>query len=512
MLAHARVLVADDDLELLTSVAEALERSGAKVVRAESGAQLIERMADEGPFELVITDISMPWMSGLQAMHSARFAGLATPVIVMTALDEDRLPEQVRALGPNTTLLRKPFGLSDLATAAEALLSAAPQPADASGAAGSLAAPDSAEPVTKWLEVVAEHLGEGIVLLDAQGRIVFQNRAALLLSAQEPRDRDRFGNLMPFDFRQPSGERVLPEDCPYVRALLHDERVPGRELATRAVDGRLLPVLVSALPIRNAAGKLLGAAMIVEDISHLKALERFREGWVSRVAHDLRQPINTIVLTSDLLLQTESSAEQRERVARVRASARRLGRMVSQLSDAFQVESHRVTLFRERLDLGALVQDVSARSSEVAGKVRVSVPADRHLFVQGDPGRLERALTTLLSCAMSRPGADSPEPRVGVSLEECDGVAEVTVVGGHGLLPDDLAVAFGARAPSSATARGAGVGLYIAKGFIEAHGGKLWAEQLPDDATAFRLTLPLDGPPLRVEAPHEPEQADATRR
>ena len=67
----------------------------------------------------MITDISMPWMNGLQAMHSARFAGLATPVIVMTALDDDRLTEKVRALGPNTKLLRKPFGLNELEATAE---------------------------------------------------------------------------------------------------------------------------------------------------------------------------------------------------------------------------------------------------------------------------------------------------------------------------------------------------------------------------------------------------------
>jgi DNA-binding response OmpR family regulator len=123
MLSHAHVLVADDDPQLLDAVAESLTRLGADVVRAWSGADLIERLANAGPFDLVVTDIGMPWMSGLQAMHATRAAGLATAVIVMTALTDERIPAQVRALGEKAVLLRKPFELSELESAASTLLS-----------------------------------------------------------------------------------------------------------------------------------------------------------------------------------------------------------------------------------------------------------------------------------------------------------------------------------------------------------------------------------------------------
>ena len=123
MLSHAHVLVADDDPQLLDAVAESLTRLGANVVRARSGADLIEQLANAGPFDLVVTDIGMPWMSGLQAMHATRAAGLATAVIVMTALTDERIPAQVRALGEKTVLLRKPFELGELESAASTLLS-----------------------------------------------------------------------------------------------------------------------------------------------------------------------------------------------------------------------------------------------------------------------------------------------------------------------------------------------------------------------------------------------------
>ena len=122
VLKDASVLVADDDSLLLSTIADALTDAGASVTTAGSGAELIEQLANEGPFDLVITDISMPWMNGLQAMHAIRTAGLGTPLIVMTALPDERIPSQVRALGANAVLLRKPFDLSQLIAAASPLL------------------------------------------------------------------------------------------------------------------------------------------------------------------------------------------------------------------------------------------------------------------------------------------------------------------------------------------------------------------------------------------------------
>lgn len=123
MLQGARILVADDDPDLLRSVAAALERLGAEVVRARNGGELIERLADQGPFTLVVADVSMPWMSGLQVLYSARTAGLGIPVVVMTALKDERLVEQVQALGRNAVLLRKPFELDELESAVTRLVS-----------------------------------------------------------------------------------------------------------------------------------------------------------------------------------------------------------------------------------------------------------------------------------------------------------------------------------------------------------------------------------------------------
>ena len=127
MLSGVRVLVAEDDIQLLFFVCEVFTRLGADVVRAFNGGDLIEQLATAGPFDLIVTEISMPWMNCLQAIRSTRAAGLATSVIVMTALTDPKIPERVKSLGANVALLRKPFALSELEATASALLGQASQ-------------------------------------------------------------------------------------------------------------------------------------------------------------------------------------------------------------------------------------------------------------------------------------------------------------------------------------------------------------------------------------------------
>ena len=121
-MSFARILVADDDPVLLDSVGDALARMGADVTRASDGAELIENLADKGPFDLIVTDVAMPWMTGVQAIHATRSAGLGTSVIIMTALRDEAISARVNALGENAALLRKPFGLGELESVVSRLL------------------------------------------------------------------------------------------------------------------------------------------------------------------------------------------------------------------------------------------------------------------------------------------------------------------------------------------------------------------------------------------------------
>jgi two-component system, cell cycle response regulator CpdR len=116
------VLVAEDNGEVLDSIASALERLGMKVTRAETGAHLIRALVEQGPFDLLITDIRLPWMNGLQAGRSVRSAGLTMPILFITGLHDEKVEAEVRALDHASALLRKPFTIADLIASVLALM------------------------------------------------------------------------------------------------------------------------------------------------------------------------------------------------------------------------------------------------------------------------------------------------------------------------------------------------------------------------------------------------------
>ena len=117
-----RALVADDDPDMLHFVGDLVAETGADVTVATTGHELLDRIAEDGPFDFIVTDIGMPWMTGVQVMQSARTAGLPIPVIVMTGMRGTKVLEQVEALGGYTALLLKPFSMSELTAALHAAI------------------------------------------------------------------------------------------------------------------------------------------------------------------------------------------------------------------------------------------------------------------------------------------------------------------------------------------------------------------------------------------------------
>lgn len=116
-----RALVVDDDPDQMFIVASALARLGMTVVTATSGNAMLDQLAAYA-FDVIVTDISMPAMTGLQAVQTARAAGHSAPVVVTTAMQRAAgLDAEVAALG-TTTLLYKPFTIARLTAAVAAIL------------------------------------------------------------------------------------------------------------------------------------------------------------------------------------------------------------------------------------------------------------------------------------------------------------------------------------------------------------------------------------------------------
>jgi DNA-binding response OmpR family regulator len=117
-----RIAIADDDPDSLELLRLALESPLTEIYEASNGVELVQLLVENDPFDLVVTDVLMPWMEGIQVLRSARVAEVMTPVLVISGLTRSDLQGKVDSLG-NARLLHKPFGIPELRAAVSDLMS-----------------------------------------------------------------------------------------------------------------------------------------------------------------------------------------------------------------------------------------------------------------------------------------------------------------------------------------------------------------------------------------------------
>ena len=214
------------------------------------------------------------------------------------------------------------------------------------------------------------------LLYDERGRVKAKNQAAAEFVRAEPGRTDPYGNEAILEAREPDGKITRPDELPIVRAVQDQEATIRRELLLRRRDGDFVRVWVSTVPVRDVKDRLSGVVMVVQDISTQRELERLREEWAAVVAHDLRQPLGTIAMTADAELRLHSGdLQEHERRAfeRIRSASGRLTRIITDLSDASLIESHRMSIEPRSVDVHALVGSVVESISDTTGAYDVRI-------------------------------------------------------------------------------------------------------------------------------------------
>jgi PAS domain S-box-containing protein len=341
----------------------------------------------------------------------------------------------------------------------------------------------------RWMHAVLEQSPVGLILVREPGCTRVEVNGQLLEMIGGPVESfDQLADL----FLSADGTPLDHQDCVSFMAL-HGESPAPRERLLRRRDDRLLPVIMSAAPIIGSDGGVQGAVIAVQDISATKELERLRAEWASVVAHDLRQPLGAISLNAQVLERATEDQRLRTRIERIRSAAQRLNRMVDDLMDLSRLDARRLELMRQNVDLPALVRaSVERMALEAPGRpfdVRVQgeIPA-----ADADPDRIAQVMENLLTNAVKYGTGGTP---VVVAVEQA--VSEIAVAvtnDGQELSPGELSRLFQRfqRAPSAKLKGigGTGLGLYITRSLVEAHGGHIVAESTPPGRITFRFTLP----------------------
>jgi signal transduction histidine kinase len=344
------------------------------------------------------------------------------------------------------------------------------------------------ENALQWLWTVVEQCPVGITLvMDKTGKRTMTNlRGKRLFGRESSPDigTAEYATLV----RTPAGGPLSLQDMPSQRAM-RGELVPPTELLLCRPDGRQIPSLINAAALVDAEGEVQGAVVVFEDITPQKELERLRTEWSSIVAHDLRQPLNAIAIHAQLIAMAAPALQAP--LQRISHAVIRLNRMVQDLLDLSQLEARRMVLTRQTIDLGVLVgksvEMIAPQAEDRRFEVRVV--GDTPLVVV-DADRMVQVLENLLSNAIKYGATASP---IVVEIDATSADISVAVTNeGVGIEPAELPNLFNRfyRVEGGRRAHGVGLGLYIARELVEAHGGSMTAESLPGGTTTFRFTLP----------------------
>jgi PAS domain S-box-containing protein len=347
------------------------------------------------------------------------------------------------------------------------------------------------------LDAIIENSGDGVMLLDAEQRITVFNRALTMMTgipAEEAIGKPCYEVLVLHDHH--TRQQVLELTCPLDRCR-EGERfyIEGDHIRQDAI---VITLGITYSPLLDPEGELVNIIANIRDITHYREAEEMKSTFISVISHELKTPVSLIKGYAGTLRRQDANWDQatvQDGLAVIEEESDRLTHLIDNLLDASRLQAGHLQL--DKTDVR--VDKLAARMIK-----EFSTQTQRHTFVldfgpdwppvQADEERLRQVLSNLLSNAIKY----SPDRgRITISGRyDSDQVYVAVTDQGIGIPPGERERIFDRfyRVDSALSRRtqGAGLGLYLVKSVIEAHGGRIWVESTPGQGSTFVFTLPRD--------------------
>lgn len=342
------------------------------------------------------------------------------------------------------------------------------------------------ETENKKLSSILTSFTDGVAFLDDQLRILVTNPSFYsLLQFKEYKSL----NILDIVSKVPNNLKL--EDA--IQEALKVNKIS--DLGEVYMPPKALKVFVIPVEYEH---KVIGAALILQNITKEKELEKMREDFTSMMVHDLRAPLTVIRGTSDMLHQRMEQLEKTkivEFLMQIKISSSSLLDIVNSLLDVAKMEAGKMSLDKIDANLSMVVENAVKPFESIAKQQNIYLKIKKssvEIPVFIDTEKIGRVLINLVSNSLKYTNVG------GVSVEikrKSNSFAVVTVKDtGVGMTKDQQARLFNKfeqmRSPLDPSKKGTGLGLVIAKGLIEAHGGKIGVKSAPNKGTEFWFTLP----------------------
>ncbi|MEA2533085.1 MAG: hypothetical protein QOJ93_896, partial [Actinomycetota bacterium] len=247
---------------------------------------------------------------------------------------------------------------------------------------------------------------------------------------------------------------------------------------------------------RDASGSIHRITVVARDITRRKRIDMAKSEVISAVAHELRSPLTSVKgFTSTLLHRWDRFDDETKKhlLVTIESDADRVTRLIGELLDVSRIEAGRLELRRYPIDITEIAQKVTGRLAPTAANHQLSMafPPD-FPAVFGDPDKLEQVLTNLVENATKHTEAG----QVHVTGVVEDSKVRISVADeGEGIPKEHRLAVFGKffrrNSGRVGSPSGTGLGLFISKGLVEAHGGRIWVEAGDTGGAVFTFTLPV---------------------
>ncbi|MCC6612857.1 MAG: GAF domain-containing protein [Anaerolineae bacterium] len=332
---------------------------------------------------------------------------------------------------------------------------------------------------TRRLESLIQSMHDGLVLEDFGGKIIYVNRRVhelLRLTADSILNKPIAILVEAMVAHADNAETVAEQ----IAKMLDEKGI--RQIECSYVDGEAHRYLrLTLFDVTDAADTLIGRGWIVQDITQRYEVDRMKSNLIATVSHELRTPLAAIKGYATTLLADDvewDSASQREFLTTISLESDRLNNLVHDLLDMSKIEAGTLVVTPTACDLYPLVVSAANHAMPSAnGRLRIDLPPDTPTLY-ADADRIEGVLRNLLENSAKYAEGDTPI-EVSASYDAHDVIIRV-IDQGPGIPLEHQEHIFQSfyRLDNGLTRKtaGAGLGLTIARGFVQAHGGRIWLE------------------------------------